>query len=345
MTRTKARVGGVLAASLLLLAGCSGQGPNPGAETLSADEAAIAQKMNVVIRQIMEDRANGGTLLRLNQVETLGCLQGRFIVADDLPAPLRQGLFSSPATYPVTARFANATEFDDSEKDFRGMSIKVQGVSGEPLWGIPGEQDFLLNSHPALFAADPAEFLDFLQATAKGAVWKFFINPTHWDALYVVLSGRDEINDPLAIRYWSTTPYRLGSDTSKAVKYSVRSCSGHEADGGEGEELLVTGMRRHLAKGGACFDFMVQFQGDPVEMPIEDASVIWDEHDSPFQPVARLQFPDQDFRVADALQNCEAETFNPWQSLPEHRPIGGINRVRRAVYDEIGRFRTEANSR
>jgi hypothetical protein len=36
-------------------------------------------------------------------------------------------------------------------------------------------------------------------------------------------------------------------------------------------------------------------------------------------------------------------SFNPWQSLAEHRPIGGINRVRRAIYAETAQFRGEEN--
>jgi hypothetical protein len=29
---------------------------------------------------------------------------------------------------------------------------------------------------------------------------------------------------------------------------------------------------------------------------------------------------------------CEAMAFSPWNALAEHRPLGGINRLRRAVY-------------
>jgi hypothetical protein len=86
---------------------------------------------------------------------------------------------------------------------------------------------------------------------------------------------------------------------------------------------------------------MVQFQQDAGEMPVEDASVIWDEDDAPYQKVARLTISQQDFSSAAALQNCERQRFNPWQSLEEHRPLGGINRVRRAVYSEAGEFRLQ----
>jgi len=76
-------------------------------------------------------------------------------------------------------------------------------------------------------------------------------------------------------------------------------------------------------------------------MPVENASVIWDENDAPYQKVARLTFPGQDFSSATALEDCESQRFNPWQSLEDHRPLGGINRVRRAVYSEAGDFRLQ----
>ena len=37
---------------------------------------------------------------------------------------------------------------------------------------------------------------------------------------------------------------------------------------------------------------------------------------------------------------CEALSFNPWHTLAEHRPIGGMNRLRRAVYQTSVNKRT-----
>ncbi|MBU2037636.1 MAG: catalase, partial [Gammaproteobacteria bacterium] len=42
-------------------------------------------------------------------------------------------------------------------------------------------------------------------------------------------------------------------------------------------------------------------------------------------------------------QFCENISFNPWHSLEEHRPIGGINRARRVVMKDISDFRLQAN--
>ena len=79
-------------------------------------------------------------------------------------------------------------------------------------------------------------------------------------------------------------------------------------------------------------------------MPIEDASVIWDEAVSPFIPVARLTIENQDLSSDQAMSACEHLSFNPWQSLAEHRPLGGINRVRKRIYADLAAFRESANS-
>ena len=101
-------------------------------------------------------------------------------------------------------------------------------------------------------------------------------------------------------------------------------------------------MQQQLQAGGACFDFLVQFQTDPDTMPIEDAAVIWDESVSPFIRVARMQINGGATTEA-TTSHCESMTFNPWQSLAEHRPLGGINRTRKPIYSEIGQFRQEQN--
>jgi len=81
---------------------------------------------------------------------------------------------------------------------------------------------------------------------------------------------------------------------------------------------------------------MVQFQKDPVRMPIEDASVEWKKSDSDFRKVATVRIPAQvlgsdEMRAFRA--SCEDLSFNPWHTLAEHRPLGGLNRLRRAAYE------------
>lgn len=319
-----------------------------GEERAADNETEVAAKMVEAIKAVSQTRHPKGLMKRFNQVKSVGCVSATFSVPAELSTELQQGVFVAGKTYSAKVRFANASKTDDQEKDFRGMSIKLFGVEGHTLMGVEGEQHFLLNSYPALFAADPDDFLEFIEAARDDRLWKYFIRPSHFYSLLVLFRGREEIDNPLAIPYWSTTPYRFGQNASSAVKYSARPCqtpSTAVPAQQKHENFLTDAMQAQLKNAPACFNFMVQFQKDPVEMPIEDASVTWDEQQSPFIKVATLTIKDQAFAGPSEVAACEAMSFNPWQALAAHQPLGGINRVRKNVYSEIAQFRYNENAR
>ena len=92
-----------------------------------------------------------------------------------------------------------------------------------------------------------------------------------------------------------------------------------------------------------CFALQVQRQNAEHYMPIEDTSIEWDEAIAPFETVADIRLPPQDFDSPEQNLACDNLSFNPWHALPEHRPIGGINRLRKAVYEAISSYRLERN--
>jgi len=79
-------------------------------------------------------------------------------------------------------------------------------------------------------------------------------------------------------------------------------------------------------------------------MPIEDAGVTWSEEASPFRKVATIRIPAQIFDTEEQMKMAENFSFTPWHSLPEHRPLGSINRARRLVYETISKYRHETNN-
>ena len=313
---------------------------------IAEDIDQLANGMIQLIKQIQHDRASTGMVKRFNQGKSLGCFDAEFEVNADLPADLKKGLFKKAGRYDAQVRFANAVTSDDSEKDLRGMSIKVLGVEGKMLSDIKGEQDFVLNSHPVLFVDTPETFYKFIQSTYKDERLKFFLNPfdPHLKSLWIVFNARKNHTSPFDIRYWSTTPYKF-SDVGK-VKYSVMPCStvASELPDELTKNYLQDTMKWHLSEAPVCFDFMVQFQTDESSMPIEDASVLWDEDESPFQKVARVTIKDQVFSSDESLAACELTRFDPWQSLSEHEPVGRMNLVRKKVYSVTSRFRLGENS-
>lgn len=336
-TLSNNRVGATSLAALLLLAGYVN-----GADERATIEQLVAE-MNQRIETITLGEENDGVVPRLNQSKTVACVDASFRVHDDLPEALRHGVFSKAATYPAYLRFANATNADDSEKDIRGLSIRLSGVEGPMLWGEPGMQDFLLNSYPALFVATPEEFLAFIRARQEGSELGFFLNPldSHLKSLWIVYKARDRHLSPLDIRYWSTVPFRLGPADGPPVKYSVTPCSDYQTRKAvnPGEQQLRAAVSAHLEQAPACLSFGVQIQTSPESMPIEDATVIWDEDESPFVTLATITIPNQSIDDTDTLAGCERSAFNPWQSLEAHAPIGRMNAVRREVYEAAATVR------
>lgn len=318
-------------------------GPGLAVEHLRPDEDAVVAEFIDFLKRASERRHPTGVVQRFNQPRHTGCVQAELTVPEGLDDELRAGLFATPRTYPAFVRFANASSGTDRDPDIRGMSVRVENVPGDNLTPGDTSQHFVLNSHPVMVAPDTREFLDLLQAVEAGGfrrVWYFL---THVRAARIGFSARQRPTCHLDIPYWSTTPYLFGE--GQAVKYLARPTSERVSpmprpptDG-----YLRENMKRHLAEADASFDVMVQFQTDPRTMPIEDASVEWDSDASPFRRVATLRIPRQDFDTTDRMAECESVSFNPWCCLPEHRPLGDMNRARRRIYSELARFRTERN--
>ncbi len=42
-------------------------------------------------------------------------------------------------------------------------------------------------------------------------------------------------------------------------------------------------------------------------------------------------------------RRCESLEFNPWHALEDHRPVGVMNRLRKAVYQQMSTYRRTKN--
>jgi hypothetical protein len=315
------------------------------------EDAAIARTIEVIGRQ-MAARYPSGRMLRNQHAKAHGCVQATFIVGEEVPDALRQGVFATPAEYPAWVRFSNGDSVlkADKDKDVRGFAVKVIGVLGFQV--LPEEadsetQDFLLINHPTLMVRNVLSYADFTERAASGnqfSILSYFLglNPADWEVRglknLLAMVGH-EVASPLETRYWSTTPYLLGSD---AVKYSAVPCQGGTPmPESPSENYLHEALAAHLSRDWACFELQVQLQTDPQAMPIEDPTVEWSESRSPFVTVARVEIPPQGFASPEQQDECENFSFTPWHAIDEHRPLGGINRARRDVYRAMAAQRRE----
>jgi hypothetical protein len=203
-------------------------------------------------------------------------------------------------------------------------------------------QDFVMNSHPVMMAPDARAFMELLQANEAGGFRRAIYFLSHPTALRIAAASRQNPSSHLDIRYWSATPYLFGP--GRAVKYVVVPDASAERSPMPRpltDTYLRDALRRRLAERDTWFDFMVQFQTDADRMPIEDATVEWRADESPYVRVARIRIPRQSFDSSENVVACEQIAFNPWHCLPEHRPLGSMNRARRDIYRAMAAFRAE----
>lgn len=281
-----------------------------------------------------------------------GCVRAQVTVDPKLPYALRHGVFAEPAKmYRAWIRFSsgNTDIQKDGTWDARGMAMKLTGVPGANLLPGPdaGTQDFIMINSAVFFIRNVEEYAKFARLLADGYRFAYLfggssVNPLTWHLRDMLLALRTLKPAPASVlheRYYSLTAYQLGP--SLRIKFSARSCTVQapaRVDRGA-DNFLRDEMREELRSGPACFELMVQRQVPGRYMPVEDPTVEWSESESPFEMVARVDLPKQEFDTPEQNAFCESLSFSPWHAMPEHRPLGGLNRVRKAVYQEDARYR------
>ncbi len=346
----KTRLIPIALATGLMACGVAPQAATPIAnaegEVIPANEAADT----AAVVQMIRDSVNSGFTttghaFRDAHRKAHGCVAAKFNVLGGLPPALAQGVFAQAHSFDAVIRYSNGSgqSNDDSKGDGRGMAIKLLGVTGPKLLSDEASantQDFIMINHPVFFVRNAADYVDFQRSTSAGvasaAGW-LLRHAFHETAIAVAIQGK-KVSNPLSVQYWSMTPYKLGD---QQIKFSAKPCAGGSFPGtSKSADLLRENLTSTLASQAACFDFMVQTRKVPAQMPIEDPTIEWKESASPFVPVARIQIPVQQPEQGEA---CEIRSYTPWHSLPEHRPLGGISRVRKAVYLEISTLRHRLN--
>jgi hypothetical protein len=283
-----------------------------------------------------------------------GCVKATFKVDADLETGLRVGTFSTPGkASKAWLRFSNGAFHPgaDTGLDGRGMAIKLMDSSGTDPRTV---HDILMINHPVFFSPNIADYRSFADdgalTGASAGLRHYFIpslNPWTWRLRQALIAYRivsHEVVSPLTAQYYSMTPYQFGPD--RTVKYAARPCARDStevpATAEKSPNFLREAMQRQLAKKGACFDLLVQMR--KAGMSIDDATEQWSETESPFRRVGQILIPPQLFSAPERDRFCEDLSFNPWNAPTEHLPVGGMNRVRKAVYDDISAYRKQRNN-
>ena len=313
---------------------------------------------------------NPKPILRGVHAKSHGCLRGNFTINPDIREDLRVGLFSEPGKrYPAVVRYSNASVTVDCDlkggNGSRGMAIKVMGVDGTVLQndGEGASQDFLMVNTPNFAFANvqdyhrltkillkdndvPTAFFAPLQAEVfgitaddKGRIFKSF--------QVVQTIAAKPVGNVLEVPYFGAAPFGFGPD--RVMRFSARPRVAPEPQILPRDPIpcnyLNEALTARMAEGATViFDFMLQVRKAEDVTDLEDATAIWDE---PFVRAATLVLEASQTDVNSDAQRraCEELVFTPWHALTEHEPLGGINRLRKKVYDASAEHRCPVRHR
>jgi len=201
------------------------------------------------------------------------------------------------------------------------------------------QQDFILANHPVFFCRNVQHTLEFLAATASGTPPTQLALTTH-PALIGFTSQVK--SSPLDLTYWSQTPYKCGNGAVKYLATPSLEQGKVSITLNDSPDFLREAMIEQLTfrKIRATFDFFVNPQTDADAMPMEDATIEW--KSLPVKLATISIFP-QRFNSPEQMQFVENLYWTPWDSLPEHKPLGGINRARQGLYQDSRQLRHITN--
>ncbi|SDX15537.1 Catalase [Nitrosomonas communis] len=331
-----------------------GESPWPG-------EEAATQAIRKNIEQAIKSRyMDNLPALRHVHTKAHGCVLADFQVNKALRDEHQRGIFHPGARYKAWIRFSNGSSdptAEDKEGDGRGMAIKLMGVPGEKLLTDENHtQDFLMINHPVFFINDPQKYLSFIQARNSSSLLARLSAPlslgVEGSIIAAKISGK-KTGNPLYLRYWSMVPYQLGSGANRrAMKYSAKPCTQMDntlpSAKSQDPNYLRAAMQQHLSTDDACFEFMLQTRDSSTPasaaLSVEMSTSEWEENVAPFFKVATITIPKQDFDKPAQHKFCENLSYTPWHSLSEHRPLGGVNRIRKVVYSSIANLRRSMNA-
>jgi len=336
-------------------------GPVSTEEQIPSGEAAMTQGIIQTAVRIVDQHREPTRYLRDAHAKAHGCVKAEVSVLANLDPALRQGVFAEPGkTWQAVMRLSNGNAYPqfDSIRDARGMALKLLDVPGKQLLAdqpTRAEQDFVMFSHPNFFVSDVAEYAQNISAQADGQkVLAFFprLDPRSWQVrhLFIALATLSSAPiSPTQTTYYSVSPYKFGTANAKfRVAPDPQSCPPYAVPK-QNQDLpnfLRSALNQQLStdRMPACFVLQIQRQNPQAFMPIEDTSIEWKESDAPFETVASVRVAPQDFDTPALNLACDNQSFNPWFGTEAHRPIGGINRLRKAVYEAVSDYRHARNA-
>ncbi|WP_374942321.1 catalase family protein [Sphingomonas sp.] len=340
----------------------------PSVETVEPDEAETVRDLEASFKEILDTTSKDyGHAVRSVHAKAHGIAKGTLSVKGGLPPELAQGLFATPGEHEAILRISTnpGDILDDSIALPRGLALKVLGVDGARVAGSEGDttQDFIMVNGPVFNAPDPKAFAKNLKllakTTDKGESGKKLLSGILRgveatleavgleSATLQQLGGAPQVH-PLGETYYSQTAFRYGDHIAKfalvPVSPALTQLTGDTVNvTADRPDALREVVREVMIEQGGTWELRVQLNTDLDAMPVEDPTEEWDEKASPYVTVATLVAPPQlSWTPGETEGLDDALAYSVWNALDAHRPLGGVNRVRKDTYtfsqDYRGRF-------
>lgn len=160
------------------------------------------------------------------------------------------------------------------------------------------------------------------------------------------------VRNPLEVAYFGAASFLFGPD--RAMKFSAQPCKAVEQMAFSDDEkktlskdyLAETLARTMHGSESICYEFKIQTRAkaeldeSAIAEGFENVASMWPNELANYRTVASIEIPaPQQTDTAEAREHCEKLAFTPWHSLVDHRPIGGINRLRQSVYSNSAKAR------
>jgi hypothetical protein len=331
----------------------------PAVESIPPDEAATTAEIVATMRKIAETThasVHAGPQLRSVHAKSHGLINATLTIPKNLPESLAQGLFATPGAYACIIRLSTTPGdvLEDSISTPRGLALKILNVTGARLDESERStsQDVLMVNAPAFAAKDPKAFLATLSrlepftdnsvhlkkltsAIARGA--EAIVELTGKKSGTLTGLGGEQEHNILGETFYTQTAFLHGP---YIAKYALVPTSSSLTDltrkplmnNGE-PNMIRNAVVDFFLQSTATWDFRVQLCTGLASMPVEDASIIWSEIESPYQTIATLTAAAQDPWTIEKIRAFDQSlSFSPWNGLAAHRPLGAINRARRPAY-------------
>ncbi|MEH6374256.1 peroxidase family protein [Streptomyces sp. KLMMK] len=319
-----------------------------------AERALVERLVRDLMRvQIKVKKRSGaaGIARAFHAKAALGVENARLTIRDDLPDDLRTGFVLPGAEYPVTVRLSNASgaRQPDHAPDLRGAALRIRT-------GPDDAHDLLMTSFPVSHARNAYEFVAFAKAMAGAGstprkAFALFVKlplavgrPTAGRMRRNVRTGSRQTVRSLALAtYWSRGAVLWGD--AGPVRYQLRPAPDAPSappPSRTDPDHLRHELAQRLRTADVVLELCVQRYVDSGRTPIEDGAAEWKEADTPVIPVATLVVPRQDLDAAPAraaASRIEQLAFNPWNTTEGFRPLGNLNRARKAAYEASSALR------